>query len=431
MKKTITCLCFITSLFYPSARAQTVDPPYEVATWKGFSQAAVSYTWDDNTSKQLSDALPVYDQYNFKVTFFTIVSLNPDWNALKLAQQNGHEIASHTMTHSNLSTLSDSVQEKEQKDSQLKINSQMGNNNCVTLAYPYCATGNKNITSTYYMSARGCSGQIENKTPADLLNVSSIVCGTQGAVSTTEQFNSRINSATGSNGWVVFLLHGINNDGGYSPIDSSELRKHLEYVHSNQDKFWVSTYGNVVRYIRERNAATVHETVNTDSLITFSVTHSLDPLLYNFPLTLKRPVPDGWTSFTVSQNGKLLPSKLVYENNKAYLIVDVIPNDGDVKIRNTKVIAGMDVNAIISSYTVYPNPFHTNAIIQFVLKNAADVSLDLLDESGKKIQSIATASYAAGTHEIIVDAAGSNGNVFYCALYVNDQVCIKKIVSGK
>jgi oligosaccharide reducing-end xylanase len=276
MKKIITNLTFCITVFYYSATAQVVDPPYEVATWSGFSQSAVSYTWDDNTSKQLSAAMPLYDQYNFKMTFFIITSLNPDWNALKTAQQNGHEIASHTVTHTGLNTLSDADQEKEQKNSQLEINTQLSNKNCVILAYPYCAAGNYNITNTYYMSARGCSGQIEKKTPADFLNVSSIICGTQGSVNTTDQFNAKVNSAISSNGWVIFLLHGINNDGGYSPVDSSELRKHLEYMNVNRDKFWVSTFGNVVRYIRERDAAVVHEMVSSDSLITFSVTHALD-----------------------------------------------------------------------------------------------------------------------------------------------------------
>jgi peptidoglycan/xylan/chitin deacetylase (PgdA/CDA1 family) len=431
MKKTIACLSCIICFFYHSAKAQVVDPPYEVAAWKGFAQAAASYTWDDNTAKQLSDALPLYDQYNFKITFFTIVSLNPNWNGLKLAQQHGHEIASHTMTHTNLSTLSDVDQEQEQKNSQLEINIQLGNKNCVTLAYPYCATGNKNITSNYYMSARGCSGQIENKTPVDFLNVNSIICGLQGAVSTAEQFNSKVSAAAGSNGWVVFLLHGVNNDGGYSPVDSSELHKHLEYMHSSADRFWVDTYGNVVRYIRERDAAVVHEVTNTDSLITFSVTHALDSALYNLPLTLKRPVPDGWTTFTVSQNGAVLPAKLVYENGQTYMIINVIPNNGNVIIRNMKIISGIVANALVSAFTVYPNPFSADINIAFVLGKKAVVSMDLLDESGRKVKTIVTGLYTAGLHEVALDTSGLNGNVFYCVLYVDGLAGIKKIISRK
>jgi hypothetical protein len=139
--------------------------------------------------------------------------------------------------------------------------------------------------------------------------------------------------------------------------------------------------------------------------------------------------PDGWTNFIVSQNGILLPVKLVNENSKTYLVVDVIPNKGNINIRNTKVITDIVVNYPVSSFTVYPNPFHTMTNIQLVLERAAQISLDLLDESGKKIRTITTGPYNAGSHEIRIDASGLTGNVFYCLLYVDGQAYIRKIIS--
>ncbi len=427
MEKISVSLIFIMSLFHENVNAQVVNPSYEVATWKGFAQAAVSYTWDDNTPKQLTDALPLYDLYGFKVTFFTITSTNPNWNGLKMAQNNGHEIASHTVTHTALNTLTDSTQEVEQKKAKEEINAQLSTNNCTTVAYPYCAAGNKSITGKYYISARGCSGVIENKTPADFLNVSSIICGTQGAVRMASQFNGVANNAATSNGWVVFLLHGINNDGGYSPVDSADLRIHLQYMNASRDKYWVNTYGNVVRYIRERDAAAVTELSNTDSLIVFSVTHNLDVQLYNFPLTIKRPVPGNWISFTVSQNGTMLPTQIVNENGKTYFIVDILPNGGDVKIRNTKV-TDIEAHDIVSSFTIKPNPFHSFTNVSFSLEKAGDVSLELLDASGNKIYTIAKGLYASGLHEFTLDGTSIKGNIFYCLLHVNECVYTTKII---
>jgi spermidine/putrescine-binding protein len=57
-----------TFLLSISLNAQ-IAPEYEVATWHGFKPAAVSYTFDDNTSKQLPVAIPLFNQYNFKATF--------------------------------------------------------------------------------------------------------------------------------------------------------------------------------------------------------------------------------------------------------------------------------------------------------------------------------------------------------------------------
>lgn len=430
MKKRLLSI-LMTGLVQYSVNGQTADTLYEVATWKGFAQSAVTYTWDDNTAKQLSDALPLYDRYGFKVTFFTITSTSPNWNGLKQAQNNGHEVGSHTVTHTALSTLTDADQENEEKNSQQEINTQLANSKCKTIAYPYCTSGTRSITDKYYISARGCSGQIESKTPADFLNISSIVCGPQGSISTAVQFNSSVNNAAAINGWVVFLLHGINNDGGFSPIDSSELGKHIEYVGHNKSKFWVSTYGNVVRYIRERNVAAVHELSASDSLITFSLTQTLDTIIYNVPLTLKRPVPENWNTFTLSQNGKMIPVNVVNDNGKLFMIMDVVPNAGNVLIRNTGGTTGIAINSSVSSFTVNPNPFNSSSTIRFELEKAASVSLVLLDQSGKRIKSIATGMYAAGTHEEILDASSLTPGIFYCTLYVNEEVLVKKVICKK
>lgn len=427
MKKIIS-LILAMSLFLPSISGQVNDTLYELAIWKGFAQTTVSYTWDDNTAKQLSDALPLYDRYDFKVTFFPITSTNPNWIGLKQAQRNGHEIGSHTITHTALNTLSDTAQETEQKNSQAEINTQLMNKKCLTLAYPYCAIGNRSITSNYYMSARGCNGQVEASTPADFLNVGSIICGAQGPVNTSAQFNTTVNNATAANGWVVFLLHGINNDGGYSPVDSTELSKHLEYMNANKGKFWICTYGAAVRYIRERDASGVQELTNTDSIITFSLTHTLDTAIYNIPLTLKRKVPQGWKTFLVYQNGKVIPATLTNENGTDYMIFDVIPNSGNVKIRNTTTSTGIEKNEEMFSFTVYPNPFQICTTIQFVLEHATEVSLELVDGSGKKVRIVPSECYPAGLHEIFLNSDGLNGSVFYCVLCMNGKVSIKKII---
>lgn len=42
----------------PTTLLAQVNPAYEVATWRGFKTAAVTYTLDDNTSNQLLVAIP-------------------------------------------------------------------------------------------------------------------------------------------------------------------------------------------------------------------------------------------------------------------------------------------------------------------------------------------------------------------------------------
>ncbi len=53
--------------------AATIPAPYELATWRGFSASAVSYTFDDNSPKQFSVAQPMFDARGLHATFFCIV----------------------------------------------------------------------------------------------------------------------------------------------------------------------------------------------------------------------------------------------------------------------------------------------------------------------------------------------------------------------
>ena len=140
----------------------TIDHPYEIGTWQGFHTAAVSYTFDDSCSNQLALAVPMFDEFGFKLTLFTLTgcpSWAPaNWPELQAAAANGHEVASHTVSHSDLSTLTTAQQTNELVNSQSTINSHIPGNQCVTIAYPYCVPGNQSLTATYYIAARTCSG---------------------------------------------------------------------------------------------------------------------------------------------------------------------------------------------------------------------------------------------------------------------------------
>jgi peptidoglycan/xylan/chitin deacetylase (PgdA/CDA1 family) len=281
-------------IFSLTIRSQTIDPPYEVATWKGSCDAAVTYTFDDGCSNQFSKAIPLFNEFGYHGTFFTVTNWSPNWTALQNAASQGHEVASHTVSHPDLSTLDATEQNTELENSADIINDHIEGLNGMTLAYPYCIPGIDSITVLYYFAARGCQGFVEPSTPGDFLNISSIICGELGDVNSTEAFQQRVDAAASSNGWCVYLIHGIDNDGGYSPLASSKLRASLEYLDANRDKFWVATFGNVARYIRERNCLTVNALEETDDTIKLELGDTLDNEIYDQPVTLRRPLPEGW-----------------------------------------------------------------------------------------------------------------------------------------
>ena len=320
------------AFIYSVSQAQ-VTAPYQVGTWSGFRTCAISYTFDDGCANQFTKAIPIFDEYQYKLTLFTISSWIKDWTDLKNAALSGHEVANHTDTHPNLSGMTVDKQETELKTCNDLVNLNVTNQECLTMAYPYCVKGNDALHKKYFIAARGCQGAIESKTPNDMMNVSSIMCGAVGSVKKVKDFKGKADQAANQKGWLVYLIHGIDDDGGYSPLSSDTLKSSLQYLKANDAKFWVNTFGNVARYVKERNCVSVKETAINDTTINLAVTDTLKKdNWYNFPLTFRRTLPSGWASASITQDGKPITTEIVEVSSVKYIQFNAIPDGGSVVI---------------------------------------------------------------------------------------------------
>jgi hypothetical protein len=337
--------CVLLGLLYVSTGlAGTVSTPYQIGTWQGFRQAAITYTFDDDLPNQYSIAVPMFNAKGFKMTLFTVTTWLPGgaWSPVQTAASYGHEIASHTVTHPDLSTSSTVVVTNELQNSQSAIDANVTVQKCVTLAYPYCnPPANLFVVSNYYIAARGCSGQLVPSTPTDFMNISSFVCGSVGLLQ-YQDIKAKADAAAAARSWCVYLIHAIDNDNGYSPLPSATLQATLNYLSINQSKFWVETFGHVVCYIRERNAASVMEVSNTTDSITVRVTDTLVDSIYNYPITLRRPLPTNWPGAAVSQNNKSIPPQFDNLNSTNFVTFDVVPDGGDVTL--SKLVVPVIIN---------------------------------------------------------------------------------------
>jgi len=334
MLKNFICLIVSVQLISYYLQAQ-VTSPYQIGNWPGFRNCAISYTFDDGCANQFAKAIPIFNEAGYKLTLFTVTGWTSNWTNLQNAAKQGHEVANHTATHPNLSTLSIDQQKTELETSNNIINSKVTAQKSVTMATPYCAKGNDALASQYFIAVRGCQGFIEPKTPGNIMNVSSVICGNQGSVNKVKDFRTKADQASTSKGWLVYLLHGIDNDGGYSPLASDTLKASLQYLKENDNKFWVNTFGNVARYVRERDCVSVIETSVTETSINLAITDTLKNEWYNFPLTIRRPFPAGWSNATITQNGQPVNSSAVEVNSIRYIQFDVVPDGGSVVISKT------------------------------------------------------------------------------------------------
>jgi len=67
------------------------------------------------------------------------------------------------------------------------------------------------------------------------------------------------------------------------------------------------------------------------------VTHALDNSIYNFPLTLRRPLPANWPGAAVSQNGQPITAQFVNLNTTNYVMFDIVPNAGNAVLSKLTV----------------------------------------------------------------------------------------------
>jgi hypothetical protein len=413
-----SCIFICSLLFLLSFDLKSQIPKeYEVAVWPQFKSAAVTYTFDDNTKNQLPIAIPILDKYNFKSTLFVVTNWSPDWQGLKKASENGHEIASHTVSHPSLNTIPLANQETELKQSQTTILSNIPAARCQTIAYPNCNVGDLPLIQSSYLAGRICNNNIVSSTPSDFYNIGSIIAGANGVVKTAADFNSKIALAKASNGWCVFLLHGIDHDGGYSSTSSSEFETHIQDV-KNAGEYWVATFEGVVKYIKERNAIALEEImINADSIHITADDH-LDDSVFDLPVTVKRQMPAGWEGVRVHDGNKPVESSIKIINGVKYIIFDIVPNKEAISLSNAQaVVTAIEDAPGLASLSVSPNPFAENTTVS--VKGSFIYLLSTIE--GKVLQR------GEGINETAIGNGLSQG-IYLLKVYRNREILGSKII---
>ena len=322
----IIFLNFISYSFCLLNFTQKIPEGYEVAPWYDFKPSAITYSFDDGTYNQIGKAVPLLDKYNFKASFNLITSWDQEWAQYKLAAKNGHEISSHTVTHPNLREIDIETQLTELKDSKKLIEKMIGQE-CVTLVYPYCVSGDYELAKKLYISGRACSGQLISHNPNDMFELSSIGIGNESSYETAKDLNKWVDKAYKQKKWVVFLIHGIDHDGGYSTFDSFELELHFKYVSKNIEKFWVATFRDVSKYILEANSLVIKEINNEGGIITIDVSceYSTTVTKLDHPVTVSRAIDSSCKNPTILKESDKNEIKIRVEEDK--IIFDVIPGE--------------------------------------------------------------------------------------------------------
>jgi peptidoglycan/xylan/chitin deacetylase (PgdA/CDA1 family) len=265
------------------------------------------------------------------------------WADWKFMHDAGHEIASHTYSHADLrpdrndpsKTRSGADPEYELHQAIVSIEKNIGVRPIsINPAYGPPSGRLLALFRKYYPVVRGDDDaeqvlvQHRDTSPAD-------------------ELIGRLNLAIKENKWLLVAGHGIRTElgreaeadpnfrkngkrrDGYRPVEYPVMEALCKAVDQQRDKLFVACYGDVGRYVRERDAARIETVTQTEDQIVLDVTHSLDPKVSDFPLTLRLSLNGPADLANVSQGGK----SVEVTTRGRELMFDVVPNGGDIAIK--------------------------------------------------------------------------------------------------
>ncbi len=263
------------------------------------------------------------------------------WDMIREYVSQGHEFASHMVTHPYVAALDEVNLMYELEKSRDEILEKLGPRYTFSAECPY---GTENERAMEY--AHKIYPALRNRMPEkflDELNRSSkkspvnsdkeYVQWQRGATTKTPLPVMKAwvdTTATMENIWLVLVIHGIDGI-GWEALTSESVDEYFQYIKSKEDKLWVATFADATKYMRERMNADIKSTESKGKII-IELTHSLDKSMYDIPLTLKTYVRRSWKEVSVQQGENSVKLNTEKDEKGTYVMYLARPNTEAIEI---------------------------------------------------------------------------------------------------
>jgi len=255
------------ALAAPAALADAGD-----FSWPDGRKAAVSLAYDDALDSQLDHAIPALDRHGLRGSFYLQLSREPvqrrmaEWRA---AARNGHELGNHSLFHQCSASKPDRAWVEPQRDLDTTTAAQMRDQVVLANSMLYAMDGATERTYTVpcgdtmasdgdYVATLGDQfvaikviggAVVPNMRTLDPLAVPvDAPVGVSGA-----QLIAQVEEAARRGTMVNFTFHGIGGD--YLTVSSEAHAQLLAYLDARRDIYWTDTFVNLMRWVRQRQAA--------------------------------------------------------------------------------------------------------------------------------------------------------------------------------
>ena len=287
------------------------------------------------------------------------------WETWREMIKEGYHVTSHSMVHCNDPVPADGWPgyEWEAAESKRMMDANLGGFITKVFTYPGAGVGafstpvdpktkqtaQRPAVVKYYAAARGGGALAINQ--ANMIDYFDIHSTTSGVVyllddSKLDGWMKRAHISQNLNtlfdpdpnnknyrGWANVFIHFINNgkDFDTNPFQV-EYGKVMAFYNEHRADLWTGYLDDIALYGQERDTATLVTDEAGDAKISFTLTSKMDPVVFDYPLTVKVRIPGAWKNVKARQAEKDIPAVVIQHEGASFALVKAIPDRGQVTL---------------------------------------------------------------------------------------------------
>lgn len=418
----------------------------KICNWENDKKAATVITFDDWSPGQFPFVYPALNEKGINATFFVttkyvIPAIHP-WSDAVLTAQAGNEIGNHTIAHPHLKALTPEMLSKEVRVAKHRIDSAVAIQKVVSFAYPFGEGAGTTVADLAVIDSVRNSGHIGARATTkpvyhykfatkddDYYRIPTYV---MLDTTTRARFAAELDNVIKGGGLLTYLYHSINDlpggngqykDNWYAQVLVDTLKRHFDEVVDRKDRLWVTTFGNAIKYHREKNCATLKQVAApSNSRWLLELTDTLENnVIFNYPLTLKIP-RKGIAYNKVTQKGKTIRVDSIYKDT---IVFKAVPDGGTIELSVDGTTA-LEEEGSLAVFEVTLSPVPTTGKLELKYSYAAKgMQVVVRDMNG-----VACATpmniHSQGAQ---LDFSGYKGGIYTLELTLPDgELLVKKIV---
>ncbi|MBQ9121282.1 MAG: polysaccharide deacetylase family protein [Clostridia bacterium] len=305
----------------------------QITRFAGDKRAAVSLTFDDgydmNSARFFNDEMKKNGLYGtINMTWGFVEKHVEEWNAI--LDEGVFDAANHSFGHCINYGTSENVTtemlEHDISDAYALLKEHFPTQSFLVYATPFGGMSDESMAIIKRHHVANRLGEplkyyTEPLTASDIFEIPGFAALN---TTTTEELNRITDEAIRIGAYYVEIYHQYAPDevqANRITVKESVAREHFAYLGTKHGEMWTPSYTQMTKYVLEAEN-TVLDTERDGDKIRVTLRCSLDPSLYDYPLTVKVALPAGW-EVVAAAGARAFSVK--EENGTRYAVAEAMP----------------------------------------------------------------------------------------------------------